>query len=72
MLAGDSFEHDLTVSRWTSIRDAMGTTDNKWPTDVENALQSLAIGHEFSVPEVTFCKITDDERDKWKTQFAGQ
>ena len=54
------------------LMDAMGTTDNKWPTDVENALQSLPIGHEFSVPEVTFCKITDDERDKWKTQFAGQ
>ena len=54
------------------LMDAMGTTDNKWPTDVENALQSLPIGHEFSVPEVTFCKITDYERDKWKTQFAGQ
>jgi len=24
------------------------------------------------VPEVTFRKITDDERDEWKVRFAGQ
>ena len=55
-----------------NLMDAMKTIDNNWPTDVEKALQSLATGHEFSVPEVTFRKITNDERDKWKTQFAGR
>jgi methionyl-tRNA synthetase len=55
-----------------NLMGAMKTIDNSWPTDVEKALQSLATGHAFSVPEVTFRKITNDERDEWKTQFGGQ
>ena len=54
------------------LMDAMRTSDDSWPTDVEKALQSLSSGHEFRVPDVTFRKITDDERDAWKTRFAGQ
>lgn len=54
------------------IMDAMNVSDDTWPTDVEKALQSLPAGHGFRVPDVTFRKITDDERDEWKVRFEGQ
>ena len=54
------------------IMDAMNVSDDNWPTDVEKALQSLPAGHGFRVPDVTFRKITDDERDEWKVRFEGQ
>jgi methionyl-tRNA synthetase len=54
------------------IMDAMNVSDDTWPTDVEKALQSLPAGHGFRVPDVTFRKITDDERDEWKDRFEGQ
>ncbi len=50
---------------------AMHTEDATWPDDVPAALQLLAPGHAFTVPEVTFRKITDDERADWQTRFAG-
>ena len=50
---------------------AMNTLDLDWPTDVDTALASLAAGHEFSVPDVLFAKITDDQRDDWQDRFAG-
>jgi methionyl-tRNA synthetase len=54
------------------IMDAMNVSDDTWPTDVEKALQSLPAGHGFHVPDVTFRKITDDERDEWKVRFEGK
>lgn len=50
---------------------AMNTDDSSWPKDCESALNTLPAGHVFEVPEVTFRKITDDEREEWKTRFAG-
>ena len=57
----------------TSARmlSAMNTLDMDWPTDVDAALAALAAGHEFSVPDVLFAKITDDQRDEWQERFAG-
>ena len=54
-----------------TLMGAMQTEDDSWPADVQKALEVLAPGHDFTVPDVTFRKITDDERDAWKERFAG-
>ncbi len=51
---------------------ALQTEDDSWPDDVPAALSTLPAGHTFTVPEVTFRKITDDEREEWQTRFAGK
>ncbi len=50
---------------------AMNTTDDSWPDDIAVALQSLPAGHTFTVPEVSFAKITDEQRKEWQEKFAG-
>jgi len=55
-----------------TLMGAMQTKDDSWPADVQKALEALAPGHAFTVPDVTFRKITDDERDAWKERFAGK
>ncbi len=50
---------------------AMNCTDKSWPDDVAAALQTLAPGHAFTVPDVLFTKITDDQRESWQTRFSG-
>ncbi len=42
-----------------------------WPSDVAEALSELQPGHVFSVPEVLFAKITDEDREGWEQRFAG-
>ncbi|WP_281856100.1 methionine--tRNA ligase [Litoreibacter halocynthiae] len=49
----------------------MNTLDMTWPDDVEAALAALPVGHEFTVPEVLFAKITDDQREEWAEKFSG-
>ncbi|MEM7296379.1 MAG: methionine--tRNA ligase, partial [Pseudomonadota bacterium] len=57
----------------TSARmfSAMNTLDTEWPGDVSAALTALPAGHEFSVPENLFDKITDEQRENWQVRFAG-
>ena len=50
---------------------AMNTLDTAWPDDMAAALSALEPGHEFSVPEVLFAKITDEQREDWQERFAG-
>ena len=50
---------------------AMHCDDDSWPDDVTAALNMLPVGHTFSVPDVLFRKITDEEREEWQTRFAG-
>ncbi len=50
---------------------AMNATDASWPDDVRAALQALPPGHGFTVPEVMFAKITDEQREDWQSRFAG-
>ena len=54
-----------------TLMAAMQTEDASWPDDVTAALAALPTGHAFTVPDVTFRKISDDEREAWETQFAG-
>lgn len=53
------------------LMQAMQTEDDSWPGDLNQALSELAPGHAFTVPEVTFRKVTDDEREGWQVEFAG-
>jgi len=50
---------------------AMGTGLPDWPKDVAAALEALAPGDAFDVPDVLFAKITDEDRAAWQTRFAG-
>ena len=50
---------------------AMNTLDTDWPTDVAEALTALPAGHAFTVPDVLFAKITDEQREEWQARFAG-
>lgn len=51
---------------------AMKTENTSWPDDVAASLETLAPGHAFTVPDVTFRKISDDEREEWQEKFAGK
>ena len=53
------------------MMEAMQTSDDTWPSDVGEALSHLTAGHEFSVPDVLFAKITDEQREEWQDRFAG-
>ncbi|WP_319826363.1 methionine--tRNA ligase [Thalassovita sp.] len=50
---------------------AMQTDDDAWPDDVPAALNALPSGHAFTVPDVLFTKITDEQREDWQARFAG-
>ena len=54
-----------------STMAALACTDWTWPTDIAEALDVLPPGHAFTVPEVLFRKITDEERAEWQVRFAG-
>ena len=57
----------------TSARmlSAMNTLDTSWPDDVAVALNALPSGHDFTVPDVLFAKIADEQREEWQEKFAG-
>jgi len=55
----------------TKMAEAMGT-EADWPEAAEPALNRLPAGHAFTVPEVLFAKIADEEREGWQDRFAGQ
>jgi len=51
---------------------AMNTLDTDWPADMKAALTALPEGHSFTVPDVLFAKISDEDRESWQEKFAGQ
>ncbi|MEM1236633.1 MAG: methionine--tRNA ligase [Pseudomonadota bacterium] len=54
-----------------SMLSGMNTLDTSWPSDVAEAVEALPEGHDFTVPEVLFAKITDDQRTEWAERFSG-
>tara|TARA_R110000851_G_scaffold113582_5_gene238291 strand:- start:1893 stop:3611 length:1719 start_codon:yes stop_codon:yes gene_type:complete len=54
-----------------AMQSAMQSEDDTWPDDLPAALETLAPGHAFTVPEVLFSKITDESREDWQTRFSG-
>ncbi|MFO6465600.1 methionine--tRNA ligase [Jannaschia sp. KMU-145] len=53
-----------------AMLDAMGAEPG-WPEDVATAMGVLPPGHGFTVPDVLFAKITDEQREDWAARFAG-
>ncbi|MEP3785691.1 methionine--tRNA ligase [Ascidiaceihabitans sp.] len=49
----------------------MNATDAAWPIDVAEALNALDVGHAFTVPDVSFAKISDEDRETWQARFSG-
>jgi methionyl-tRNA synthetase len=43
----------------------------RWPEDVDAELHALAPGSGFSVPDVLFRKLTDDDIAAWRARFGG-
>ncbi len=54
-----------------TLMGALQTRDDSWPEDMRAALDALPAGHAFTVPDVLFRKISDDERAAWHDRFAG-
>lgn len=50
---------------------AMRAEGADWPVDAASALSALPAGHAFTVPEVTFAKIADADRETWAARFSG-
>ena len=55
-----------------AMMQAMGSEDWAWPDDIAKAMSALPPGHDFTVPENLFRKITDEERAEWQARFAGK
>lgn len=54
-----------------TLRKALNLDTLDWPEDVPAALETLVPGHVFTVPEVLFAKISDEDREAWQDRFAG-
>ena len=50
---------------------AMDCDDWSWPENVLQAANTLIAGSKFTVPEVLFQKISDEECENWRSQFSG-
>ena len=50
---------------------AMNAEGAGWPDDVAGFLAGIPAGHGFTVPDVLFAKITDEQREYWQSRFAG-
>ena len=62
---------DISPTASESILSAFNAVDSEWPEDICADLSTLAAGHAFTVPEVLFAKITDEQAASWQEQFSG-
>ncbi len=62
----------FTPDASATLMTAMQSSDDRWPHgDLEASLTRLQPGHGFSVPDVTFRKISNEEAAEWKLRFSG-
>ncbi|MCB4456446.1 methionine--tRNA ligase [Leisingera sp. McT4-56] len=54
-----------------TLMAALNSDDRSWPDDAAAALSALPAGHGFTVPDVLFAKITDEQREEWQERFSG-
>ena len=54
-----------------TMLSAMNAEGAGWPDDVAGFLAGIPAGHGFTVPDVLFAKITDEQREDWQSRFAG-
>jgi methionyl-tRNA synthetase len=50
----------------------MAGADADWVTSAKTMLEVLQPGHEFTVPEVLFAKLTSEQLLEWETRFGPQ
>ena len=55
-----------------SILKSFNREDVGWPDSVDAFSDVLKPGDAFTVPDVLFAKISEEDRDAWKERFAGQ
>ena len=53
------------------IFKALNLSNENWPNNISEALDSIPENAAFEVPEVMFTKITDEQRESWKEEFSG-
>jgi len=53
------------------IFKALNLSNENWPNNITEALDSIPENAAFEVPEVMFTKITDEQRESWKEEFSG-
>ncbi len=53
------------------IFKALNLSNENWPNNISEALDSIPENAAFEVPEVMFIKITDEQRESWKEEFSG-
>ncbi|WP_282096688.1 methionine--tRNA ligase [Epibacterium ulvae] len=54
-----------------TLMAALKSEDHAWPDSLAGFLSALEPGHAFTVPDVLFAKITDDQREDWQSRFSG-
>ncbi len=50
---------------------ALRVQDASWPDDLAAALGVLPPGHGFTIPDILFAKIPDEDRESWQARFSG-
>ncbi len=54
-----------------TLLEAMNADGADWPQDLAEYLGALEPGHAFTVPDVLFAKITDEDREALEARFSG-
>ena len=61
-----------TAEKMFAIFDLNPDSAAQWPADIGTSLQRLAGGEDFTVPDVLFTKIEDEQVEEWRKQFGAE